>query len=87
MKYILLPFLFFASLLSAENIKLCPIYDDQNFGFDRVACIDCSIARIDEFTRYAPIPVREKIERELIIIKFNLGFYISDDELKTLLDF
>ncbi len=84
MKYILLPIFFFASSLCANQVDLGPLWQDKNFGFERTLCIESSLDNIDDLTRYSPPSIREKVGRELLLIRFNLGCPITEQEFDSL---
>lgn len=82
MKYILFPIILMHSFISAEVIQLPPLCED-NPCFQQARCliIENCVDEIERVTRVAPAHIRQQIDWHILLIRFNLGYPIDENEM------
>lgn len=82
MKYILLPIILFQLFLSAEVLQMVPLCDDKP-GIQQARCliIENCVDEIERISERAPSHIRQQLYWNILMIRFNLGYPIDENDI------
>lgn len=87
MKYILLPIFLFQSFLYGEILQMVPLCEDNpNCQEARYIIIENCLQEIDRISEKAPPHIRQQLSWNILLIRFNLGYPIDENDLFFFLD-